>query len=87
MRRCQEYSPTLARNEHAYGKPNPNAPQELSQFAFLIGSAGFDAYLLNTPGHSPGSLSVFVGHEIAVVGDAMFGVAPRSVFPPFAWAR
>ena len=24
-------------NKHEYGKPNPNAPRKLSQFAFLIG--------------------------------------------------
>jgi hypothetical protein len=27
----------MERNEHEYGKPNPNAPQELFQFAFLVG--------------------------------------------------
>jgi glyoxylase-like metal-dependent hydrolase (beta-lactamase superfamily II) len=43
---------------------------------------GFDAYLLHLPGHSPGSLAVIVGEEIALVGDAVFGLGP--VFPPFA---
>ncbi len=47
--------------------------------------AGFNAYLLPTPGHSPGSISLVAGDEIALVGDALFGVAPRSVFPPIAW--
>lgn len=32
-------------NEQEYGKPNPNAPQELSQFAFLIGKCRCDAKL------------------------------------------
>jgi hydroxyacylglutathione hydrolase len=41
-------------------------------------------HLLSTPGHSPGSMSVVVGGEIALVGDAMFGVFPHSIFPPFA---
>jgi glyoxylase-like metal-dependent hydrolase (beta-lactamase superfamily II) len=45
---------------------------------------GFDAYILHTPGHTPGSISVIVDDEIAIVGDAMFGVFPWSVFPPFA---
>lgn len=45
---------------------------------------GFNAYILHTPGHSPGSQSVIVDDEIALVGDAMFGVVPWSVFPPFA---
>lgn len=45
---------------------------------------GFDAYILHTPGHSEGSSSIIVDNEIAIVGDAMFGVFPWSVFPPFA---
>ena len=45
---------------------------------------GFNAFILHTPGHSPGSISVIVDDEIAIVGDAMFGVLPWSVFPPFA---
>ena len=45
---------------------------------------GIDAYLLHTPGHSIGSMSLIIDNEIAVVGDAMFGVFPNSIFPPFA---
>ena len=51
---------------------------------FDLNSLGLDAYLLHTPGHSVGSASVIVHHEIAIVGDAMFGVFPGSAFPPFA---
>ena len=45
---------------------------------------GFNGYLIHTPGHSPGSISVIIEKEIALVGDAMFGVFKGSVFPPFA---
>ena len=45
---------------------------------------GFQGYLLATPGHSPGSLSVILENEIAIVGDALFGVFRGSVIPPFA---
>lgn len=45
---------------------------------------GFNAFILHTPGHSPGSISVIVDDEIAIVGDALFGVFPWSVMPPFA---
>jgi glyoxylase-like metal-dependent hydrolase (beta-lactamase superfamily II) len=45
---------------------------------------GFNVYLKYTPGHSPGSLSIIVDDEIALVGDTMFGVFPWSIFPPFA---
>jgi len=45
---------------------------------------GFNAYILYTPGHTPGSISLIVDNEIALVGDTMFGVFKWSVFPPFA---
>jgi glyoxylase-like metal-dependent hydrolase (beta-lactamase superfamily II) len=52
--------------------------------AFDLREFGFKASVLHTPGHSPGSISVIVDDEIALVGDAMFGISPKSVFPPFA---
>ena len=51
---------------------------------FNLDIFGFNGYILPTPGHTPGSVSVIIDEEIALVGDAMFGVFPRSVFPPFA---
>lgn len=45
---------------------------------------GLNAYVLPTPGHSPGSMSVVVDEEIAIVGDALFGVFRWSVLPPYA---
>jgi hydroxyacylglutathione hydrolase len=45
---------------------------------------GLDAYIMHTPGHTSGSVSVIVDDEIALVGDAMFGVFKGSVFPPYA---
>jgi glyoxylase-like metal-dependent hydrolase (beta-lactamase superfamily II) len=49
-----------------------------------LGGLGFGAYLLPTPGHTDGSVSVIVDDEIAIAGDALFGVFPGSAFPPFA---
>lgn len=40
--------------------------------------------VISTPGHSVGSISVIVDNEIAIVGDALFGIFSNSVFPPFA---
>jgi hydroxyacylglutathione hydrolase len=40
--------------------------------------------IIPTPGHTAGSQSIIVDEEIALVGDAMFGVFPWSAFPPFA---
>lgn len=58
---------------------------------------GLDALVVPTPGHTIGSVSVIVGatetagrtgaacNAVALAGDAMFGVFPGSIFPPFAW--
>lgn len=51
---------------------------------FDLSELGFNAYLMHTPGHTTGSLSVITDNEIALVGDTMFGIFRRSVFPPFA---
>lgn len=45
---------------------------------------GFKAYILHTPGHSNGSMCVIIDDEVAVVGDALYGVFKRSAFPTFA---
>ncbi|MFZ2339312.1 MAG: MBL fold metallo-hydrolase [Bacteroidales bacterium] len=45
---------------------------------------GVNAYIIHTPGHTAGSVSVIIEDEIAIVGDAMFGIFPGSAFPPFA---
>lgn len=42
------------------------------------------SHLLHTPGHTEGSMSLIVDEELALVGDAMFGVFNWSIFPPFA---
>lgn len=43
---------------------------------------GIDIELIHTPGHSKGSISLIVNHELALVGDALFGIFPVSVVPP-----
>jgi hydroxyacylglutathione hydrolase len=40
--------------------------------------------IIATPGHSPDSISIIVDNEIAIVGDAMFGVLKNSIFPPYS---
>lgn len=40
--------------------------------------------LISTPGHSADSLSVIINNEVALVGDTMFGIFSKSIFPPFA---
>jgi glyoxylase-like metal-dependent hydrolase (beta-lactamase superfamily II) len=45
---------------------------------------GFNAYIIHTPGHTKGSMSIVVDNEIALAGDAMFGIFKWSIFPPYA---
>ncbi|HEX3013247.1 MAG TPA: MBL fold metallo-hydrolase [Methanobacterium sp.] len=45
---------------------------------------GFNVYIIHTPGHSKGSISIIIDDEFAIAGDAMFGVFGNSVYPPFA---
>lgn len=68
--------------------------------SFDFSGEGLDALVVPTPGHTIGSVSVIAGTRgitgsagsagsaspaVALAGDAMFGVFPGSIFPPFAW--
>jgi hydroxyacylglutathione hydrolase len=63
---------------------------EPCQYDYLVDATfdlkdfGFNATIIPTPGHTIGSMSVVVDNEVAVVGDAMFGVFSGSVLPPYA---
>ncbi len=56
---------------------------EVHEFYHLVDD-DINIDLISTPGHSPGSISLIVDDDIAIVGDVMFGVFQNSVFPPFA---
>ncbi|MDO5521196.1 MAG: MBL fold metallo-hydrolase [bacterium] len=42
-----------------------------------------DLLVLETKGHTTGSVSVIVDHEVAIVGDAMVHSLVGSIYPPF----
>lgn len=63
---------------------DPCIPDILTGSVYDFNETGFNAYLLHTPGHTVGSVSLIIDNEVALVGDAMFGVFRWSVFPPFA---
>lgn len=65
-------------------KYEPVASDVLVDDALRLEPYGIPGYLLHTPGHTSGSTSVVVDDEIAIVGDAMFGIFPNAVLPPFA---
>lgn len=51
---------------------------------FDLSNFGLNAYLMHTPGHTEGSISLIINEEVALVGDTMFGIFRWTVFPPFA---
>lgn len=59
-------------------------PDILVDSIFSLNDMGFNVIIIHTPGHSPGSISIIVDDEVALVGDTMFGVLRGSVYPPFA---
>ncbi|MBN2347628.1 MAG: MBL fold metallo-hydrolase [Bacteroidales bacterium] len=63
---------------------SPVEPDLLIQSKYNLNVSGPDITLLPTPGHSEGSISILVNNEIALVGDAAFGIFRNSAFPPFA---
>jgi glyoxylase-like metal-dependent hydrolase (beta-lactamase superfamily II) len=54
-----------------------------NQTPYYIAETNNHIELMHTPGHTKGCLSVIVDNELAIVGDAMFGVFPGSIFPPY----
>jgi hydroxyacylglutathione hydrolase len=63
---------------------DPCQPDVLVGSSLDLKEFGFNAYIIHTPGHTEGSISLIVDNEIAIVGDTMFGISRWSVFPPFA---
>lgn len=67
-----------------YFKYESCQPDLLIDSLFDLNELGFNAYLVHTPGHTTGSISLIIDDEIAIVGDTMFGVFRCSVYPPYA---
>jgi len=72
---------TLAKRLLRYA---PVAPDITISKRFDLQAYGIDGYVLPTPGHSAGSLSVIIEGKHAIVGDTLFNIFKHSVFPPYA---
>lgn len=61
----------------------PCRPDILFEKELDLSTFGLNAYIIHTPGHSPGSSSLIADGEIALAGDSLFGIFPWSAMPPF----
>lgn len=73
----------LARSLSRRGAYAPVAADYVVEDHRDLAFLGFSVSILSTPGHTPGSMSVVVDDEVALVGDAMFGIFRGSILPPF----
>ncbi len=72
---------TLAKKLGEYA---PVAPDITISGRFDLHEYGIDGYILPTPGHTAGSISVVIEERHAIVGDALFNIVRHTVFPPYA---
>lgn len=59
-------------------------PDMLVEHDISLRFLGIEGQLIQTPGHTLGSISILYKDQFAFVGDSMFNVRPETVFPPFA---
>jgi glyoxylase-like metal-dependent hydrolase (beta-lactamase superfamily II) len=72
---------TLAKKLVEY---DPVTPDITISKRFDLHEYGIDGYILPTPGHTAGSISVIIEERHALVGDTLFHIVKHSVFPPYA---
>jgi hydroxyacylglutathione hydrolase len=63
---------------------DPVAPDITIFERFDLQEYGINGYILPTPGHTTGSISVVIDERHAIVGDTLFHIVKHSVFPPYA---
>ena len=66
------------------GRYKPVAPDIAISRRFDLKPYGIDGYVLPTPGHTAGSLSVVIEENHAIVGDTLFNIFKHSCYPPYA---
>jgi hydroxyacylglutathione hydrolase len=66
------------------GEYPPVAPDITISKRFDLRKYGIDGYILPTPGHTAGSISVVINGKHAIVGDTLFNIFKKGVFPPYA---
>lgn len=66
------------------GKYNPVEPDILISKRYELEIEGLDAFVIPTPGHTKGSVTLILENTVAFVGDAAFNIVGTGVYPPFA---
>jgi hydroxyacylglutathione hydrolase len=66
------------------GGYDPASPDITISERFGLEEYGMEGYILPTPGHTLGSISVIIANRHAIVGDTLFNVFRKSVYHPFA---
>jgi glyoxylase-like metal-dependent hydrolase (beta-lactamase superfamily II) len=62
----------------------PVSPDITISKRFDLSGYGIDGYIVPTPGHTAGSISVVIAGKHAIVGDTLFNIFKKGVFPPYA---
>src|SRR6056297_1621906 len=62
----------------------PVKPDIVMKEYYNLEGFGFEGEIIHTPGHSAGSITVFIENRHCFTGDTMFSFMPFTVNPPFA---
>jgi len=65
----------------------PAIPDILVEESASLVEFGFQGRVIHTPGHTFGSMVVFMENGVMMAGDTLFGVPGKRIFPPFAEDR
>lgn len=65
-------------------KYQPVSPDIVVKDEYDLGKYIPGAKIISTSGHTASSISLVIENEVAFVGDTLFNVMPKTVFPPFA---
>lgn len=65
-------------------KYDPCQADHIFSDQFDLNRFGINGFIIHTPGHSPGGVTLVIDGVIAIAGDSIIGTTPGKPFPPFA---
>lgn len=66
------------------GKYDPVEPDVVVEDQYDLNAYGVKGYILPTPGHTSGSISLILQDTYAYIGDTAFNIGGSGIYPPFA---